>query len=379
MKIVVVHTRYRERGGEDVMVEAEIDLLRVGGHEVVPVLFDNAEFARGSHLRTARGTLWNDRSALRLRSVLEHERPDVVHVHNTFPAASPAVFWEARDYPVVHTLHNYRWTCVSANLLRDGRPCEDCVGTHPWRGALHGCFHGSYPGSLVVAAMLAHHRRRRTLDHVDRFITVTSFAREKMIEAGLPPDRIAVKPNFTTSAPRPVERADDDPFVLYVGRLSPEKGIDSLATAWRKYDLPRLEVIGEGAAGAVLEGVPNVQRLGALPLERVRERMAAARLLVMPSIWYETFGLVAVEAYSVGLPVIASDIGALAEVVEEGRTGWRVPPGDPEALARAVRRGITDPEWDRVSSEALRVHAERYTPEVNLPLLEAIYREAGAR
>lgn len=379
MRIAVIHTRYRRRGGEEVVAETESRLLQQHGHEVIEIGFDNASFARHGALRVAAGTVWNRAAHHRVREVLTAVRPDVVHVHNTFPAASPAVFAAARDLPLVHTLHNYRWLCPAATLLRAGRPCEVCVGRLPVPGVIHACYGGDRRASAVVAAMLVAHRLRRTLDHVDRFIALTEFARGKFVQAGFPTERVVVKPNSAPVGP-PRTPSDEPPFALFVGRLSEEKGVRVLADAWRGGGLPPLEVIGDGPARDLLEGVPGVRLVGSKTREQVRGRMASATALVMPSIWYEPLGMVVLEAFAAGLPVVASDIGGLTELVDDGVTGWRVPPGRPAELAAAVRGAfaLSPAEWHARSAAAVACHGERFGPEANVAALLAVYREAAA-
>jgi glycosyltransferase involved in cell wall biosynthesis len=376
MRIGIVHSRYRLYGGEDAVVDREARLLRDAGHEVLPVEFRNDDLASLPPWRAAAQAVWSRCAAALVRQRLGPFEPDVVHVHNTFPAASPTVFGALREYPVVHTVHNYRWLCPAATLLRDGAPCRLCVGRVPWPGVVHRCQGGSVAQSAVTATMLTIHRLARSLDHVDRFIALTDFARDLLIEGGLPRARIVVRRNFTP--PSEFRATCDGPSFAFLGRLSKEKGVGVLAEAWRSAPLPPLEVIGEGPEADALRDLPNVTLVGALPPADVAERLARARALVMPSIWYEGLPLVILEAYAVGLPVIGSDLGAMTELIREGETGMRVPPGDPAALASAVRRMAALPEgdWQRLSEGARRLHAERFSSDHALETLIAVYDEA---
>ena len=377
MKVMVVHARYRQRGGEDAAVDAEMALLAGDGHHVIPVLFDNREFAKVSSIGAATGTIWNSGAAQTVRDAIRENRPDVVHVHNTFPAASPAVFKAVGALPLVHTIHNYRWICPAATLLRDGVPCRACVGRLPWRGVWHACYGGGRAASAVVATALSLHRAMGTLNHVDRFIALTDFARKTLVEGGLAAERIVIKPNFTARGQSP-NTGGRESYVLFVGRLSEEKGIAVLAEAWRRHaDLPPLEVVGDGPMRQLLEGVPNVRLLGVASPDAVRRRMELARLLVVPSIWYEGLPLVVVEAYAAGLPIIGSDLGGLTELIHDGETGWLVPPGEPDALASAIRRGIDPLVWSAMSRAAHARYLAQYTPEANLAMLLEIYAEAA--
>lgn len=377
MKIAIVHTRYRERGGEDIAFEAETELLRRFGHEVETIVFDNAELARRPVVHGAAATIWNRQAAHRVRRTLTAIRPDVVHTHNTFPAASPAVFAAARSYPQVHTLHNYRWACVAATLQRGGVTCELCLGRSPWAGVVHACYGGSRPASAVVATTLWWHRQRGTLRHVDRFIALTEFARSKLVAAGLPADRMVVEPNFTANG-LPRSSKPHEPYALFVGRLVRDKGVQVLADAWHRGDLPRLVVVGDGPQRASLEGIDGVTVLGTQPTEAVRQHLAAAHVLLMPSLSYEGLPLALIEAYAAGLPVIASDMGSLSEHVEPGLTGWCVPPGSADALAATVKTafGMSDEDWSAMSSACLTRHQERYGAAGHHDRLVRIYRDA---
>lgn len=378
-RVAIVHTRYRQRGGEDVVADSETALLRSGGLEVHRIDFDNADLVDGSPLRNARTTIWNASAVARVRDELAAIDPDVVHVHNTFPLASPGVFDAAKRYPLVHTLHNYRWACPAATLLRNGVPCEACVGRIPFPGVLHGCYRGSRSASAVVAAALTLHRWRGTLRHVDRFIALTAFARGRVIAGGLPSDRVAVKPNFTEPG-RSRPAGPPPAHLLFVGRLTSDKGTEVLARAWHEHHatLPPLRIVGDGPERARLEGVRGLEVLGARTSSEVGELLRAARALVMPSIWYEGLPLVILEALAAGLPIIASDIGSLSELVRHDVDGWKVPAGDATGLAAAARAAaaLDDTQWRRRSEAALERYRRDFTPERNLDRLLEVYAEA---
>lgn len=381
MRVAIIHTRYRQRGGEEAVVEAEAALLERHGHEVHDLAFDNAALPDDAPFRAAAMTLWNGTAYRSVRDACARIKPDVVHVHNTFPAASPAVIVGAAEYPIVHTLHNYRWLCPAATFLRDGRPCEDCLGRLPWPAVVHNCYRERRTASAVVAVALAFHRLRGTLAHVDRFIALSAFARNKLIQGGFPAERVVVKPNFSqpTDPARPSPSAER--FALYVGRLSEEKGIRVLAQTWREHPgLPPLEVIGQGPLRSELEGIPRVLLRGEQPHGEVRARLAAAHALVMPSICYEGLPMVLLEAAASGLPVIASDIGSLSELVDPGVTGWRVLPGQPSSLAAAIRVAFAvAPRARSEMSAATRArHARDFSPTVNIEALLSVYDQAVA-
>jgi glycosyltransferase involved in cell wall biosynthesis len=382
MRVLQLHTLYREPGGEDAVVRAEAALLTRLGHEVVQLQERNPADAVRAALALAFAP-WNPLSAHRVRHAAEELRPDVAHVHNTWYGMSPAVFGALRDVgvPVIVTLHNFRPVCANAQLFRDGSPCEDCVGSHPWHGVRHGCYRGSVVQSIPAAGTIALHRRLDTWKRaVDLFVVLNEFSRERFVRGGLPAGRILVKPNFVTDpGPRTTPTARS-PTVLYVGRLAPEKGLDALVEAWRLLEKTSLElvVIGDGPLRARLErlAVPGIHFEGRLPEAEVHRRMLAARALVLPSIWYEGQPMAVLEAFAAGLPVLSSAIGGMTELVGPLGDGWLTSAGDAAAWAAALRR-LEDPVLARRGGERARALYERAFSEAKAGTqLEATYERA---
>lgn len=385
MRVLLVHNHYREPGGEDVAFAAECALLRRHGHEVFELREHNDRIDRIGRLRLAAGTIWSPKARKQLSALLRTVRPDVVHFHNTFPLISPSAYAACREagVPVVQTLSNYRLLCPGANFVRSGRPCEECMRQDlPWPAVAHRCYRNSFAATATVSAMLTVHRTARTWTRlVDVFVTPTEFARSKFVEGGLPADRIRVKPNFVW--PDPGTGRHDGGYALYAGRLSPEKGIETLVEAWRRLgaDAPPLRVVGAGPLETMAEkrAGPRVEFLGWRPREEVLALMQDAALLVFPSQCYESFGLALAEAYATGLPVVASRLGAMAEVVEHGRTGLHFTAGDADDLAAQVRRAFEDAAALAEMGRAARaVYEARCTAERNHALLMEIYRAALA-
>ena len=382
MKILIVHNRYQQRGGEDSVADDEVALLRAGGHDVATVFVSNdfiATFA--DKVRAAVNVADGPPAHHLVPDAVRRFRPDVVHVHNFFPLITPAVHARVRALgpATVQTLHNFRITCAGANLVRDGRPCELCVGRSALPAIVHRCYRGSLVGSAALAHMIAAHRRAGTWQRqVDRFIALSNFTRDIFIRAGLPADRIVLKPNAV---------ADVVPIVsgprtgaLYVGRISEEKGVEVLADAARLTRAP-ITVIGGGPlADGLKVGAPDSMHLaGEVSRAEARAAMARARAVVVPSVCYETFSITVAEAFAAGTPVIASRIGTLAEIVEDGRTGWLVEPGDSAALTATIDRALGDPaECARRGAAARETYLARYTPLTALARLESIYAEAIA-
>ncbi|MBU1222263.1 MAG: glycosyltransferase family 4 protein [Gammaproteobacteria bacterium] len=373
-RILVVHGAYQHRGGEDTVVESEIALLRAHGHEVEPWFRSNDDVAGMSSLSLARTTLWSDRTQQELGERIRSFRPDVIHAHNTFPLISPSLYWAAErsGVPVVQTLHNFRLMCLNALFLREGKVCEDCMGHVPWRGVARACYRGSHAASAALAGMLALHRGLGTYrSKVARYIALNEFCRGKFIEGGLPADRVVVKPNFVDfDAPAPAPRAG----LLFVGRLSVEKGVATLAKAMAQLSDATLRVAGEGPEAGLLDGVPGVTRLGSQPGEAVRGEMSRALALVVPSICYENFPRTIAEAFASGLPVIASRIGALADIVRDGETGLLFEPGDPRDLADKMAWAQANPaQMAEMGRKARAQYEAEFSAEVNYRRLMEIY------
>lgn len=378
-RVLVVHNAYQHRGGEDTVVEAEIALLRAHGHEVETYFRSNDEVGGMSALALAKNTLWADRTSRDLAQWIIRFRPDVIHAHNTFPLISPSLYWAAAraGIPVVQTLHNFRLMCLNALFLREGGVCEDCMGHLPWRGVARACYRGSRTASGALAGMLALHRGLGAYrNKVTRYIALNEFCRNKFIEGGLPAGRVVVKPNFVDfEVPPSALRAG----LLYVGRLSVEKGVTTLAGAMARLPEAQLRVAGDGPEAGLLEGLVGVTRLGTLPGEAVRSEMNRASALVVPSIWYENFPRTIVEAFASGLPVIASRIGALADIVTDGETGLLFEPGNPRDLADKLAWAQAHPERMAQMGQRARAHYEaEFSAGVNYRRLMEIYDEAAA-
>ena len=379
LRVLVVHNRYRQRGGEDAVAEAESALLEKHGHAVEFYERDNRELENMAALDAAAQALWSRRTAHEVAQLCERFGADLVHAHNTFALVSPSLYWSAlrAGVPVVQTLHNYRLFCVQGMFRREERICEDCLGHLPWRGVVRRCYHGSAAQSAALASVVTLHRALGTFrDRVTRYVALTEFCRDKFVQGGLPAERIVVKPNFVDiAAPLPGPRRG----ALFVGRLSEEKGIATLLGALALDPMLELETVGDGPEAAAVAARPAVRARGWLAQAEVLDRMRAAACLVMPSVWYECFPRTLVEAYACGLPVIASRVGALAELVEHGRTGLLFEPGSAESLAQTLALARAQPQWMReMGANARALYEQRYSPQRNYEQLMAVYADAGA-
>jgi glycosyltransferase involved in cell wall biosynthesis len=384
MNILVAHNFYKLAGGEDQCVAAEVALLRAHGHEVATYCLSNDAIDSMGRLHVAGRAIWSRQAGVELGHAIRAHGSQVVHFHNTFPLISPAAYYSAHaaGVAVVQTLHNFRLLCVNALLLRDGKPCEDCLGKAiPWRGVAHRCYRDNRAESGVVATMLAAHHFLGTWRHaVDTYVVPSEFSRRKFIEGGLPPHKIVVKPNFTY--PEPGAGAGDGGYALYVGRLSEEKGVRTLLAAWQgiKDGVP-LKIAGDGPlAGAVREAAENnasIEWLQGVSHEQAYELMGRAGILILPSACYEgALPRVVIEAFAKGTPVIVSGHGAMADIVD-GHNGLCFAANDAQDLVAKVQYLYSDPSVLKGMRRAARATFERkFTAESNLKALMAIYARA---
>lgn len=389
MRVLQVHTSYREPGGEDAVVAAEAALLTAAGHEVVAWRARNPDGAVAS-LRTLATAPWRPGAAAAARRAGAAADVDVAHIHNTWYAMSPAVVHALSDVVpgVVMTLHNYRLVCPAATMYHHGRRCNDCIDGGPWRAVAHRCYRDSASQSFIAAATVASWRRSGAVDSVGRFIALSDHGRSLFIRAGLPEHRIVVQPHPVEDPGRRPTAPSAAGSALFVGRAVPEKGIAELLAYWVK--APRslaLRVLGEGPALDGWRGrVPSGVALeGSVSADRVREAMRSARVLLVPSRWEEPFGLVAVEAMANGLPVLSSGLGALGGI-HGTDAGWIASPGpggdgfDANAWDTALWGPdgvIDDAACDARGAAGRRRYLDQFTPGRALRSLEKIYREAG--
>jgi glycosyltransferase involved in cell wall biosynthesis len=384
MKILLAHNYYLQPGGEDVAFRTEIELLQEHGHTVQVYEEHNSRIDQLNPVSVAIETIWSESSRQKLIAILNQFRPDVVHFQNTFPLISPSAYYACRrvNASVVQTLQNYRLLCPAATLYRDGHICEECLGkpvTLP--GIVHACYHSSYIHSGALTAMLTAHRVIGTWQNrVDAYIALTEFAREKFIEGGLPANKIYLKPNVTSF--RPSQKQGHGEFALFAGRLTEEKGLRTLLSAWRLLNYP-LKIAGDGPlSNYVLQELEknehkSVQYLGRLSHQEVSTLMKNARVLIFPSEWYEGFPLTIAESLACGLPIIASDIGSQAEIIQDGYSGLHFRAGDEGDLREKVQWVFQNPaDVLRMSENALYVYQEKYTPEKNYEELINIYSRA---
>jgi glycosyltransferase involved in cell wall biosynthesis len=387
IKILLAHNHYLISGGESQVLEAELGLLRDNGHEVDVYIEDNLRVAELGNLNTAARTIWSMETYQQVRSKLSLGQYDIVHVHNFFPLISPSIYYAARaeGIPLVQTLHNFRLLCINGILFRDGAVCEECIGRSlPWPGIYNACYRDSHKGSLAVAAMLALHRAIRTWDRmIDTYIALTEFSRRKFIEGGLPENKITLKPN--TIAKDPGQGLGQGQFAVFVGRLSPEKGVNTLLEAWGLLgESVPLRIIGDGPLRdeviSAAESSPSVDYLGRLENDQVLNQMKDALFLVFPSLQYENFPITFVEAYATGLPILASNLGNAADLISRQQSGLLFEAGNPLDLANQAASLAKNRDALRdMRTTARATFEESFTATRNYHLLMDIYRNTIAK
>jgi glycosyltransferase involved in cell wall biosynthesis len=386
MNILLIHNTYQQAGGEDVVVQQERRLLERNGHKVSIYQRSNHELnslSFGQRLGLIGRVVSASDSSKAVRRILRSLKPDLVHVHNTFMMVSPSVYEACQQerVPVVQTLHNYRLLCPAATFYRDGRICQDCVTNTLLCGVQHGCYRDSRAMTGAIALMLKTHRLRKTwYREIDAYIAISSFVKDQFSQAGFPSDKIHIKPNFV--AQDPGTRQQTGKYALFVGRLTPEKGIETVVEAWKHVpvDVPLL-VVGDGPLRSQMEAavknLPNIRFTGWVKREEVQSMMKEAAFVIAASTWYEPFGLILAESFACGTPVLGARIGAIETMLHDGVTGLHFSPGNSRELAEKAKWAWEHPtEFALMGKAARRTYEENYTSEINYKLLMNIYASA---
>jgi glycosyltransferase involved in cell wall biosynthesis len=378
MRILQIHNVYRQRGGEEAVVASEAELLRGHGHDVVQYQVANPD----SNLKGAVKLLaapWNPASARRVHSVARESGADLAHVHNTWFSLSPSIFKALRDagLPVVATLHNFRATCANGLLLRDDRPCDLCVGASTLPAIRYRCFRGSAGASALSAATISLNRKLGTWNrYVDRVVVLSHFAKEYLARSGIQEEHMDVYDGYAPDPGPRTRPADQSDLLLYAGRLSTEKGVETLAEAWGRYGGGlRLDIAGDGPMRHLLDGKPGVRLLGRVPPEQVASLMLEARALVVPSICFEGRPRAMLEAFAAGLPVVASNLGGMKEMLDPISPETIVPAGDAAAWSTAFRT-LENQSLHDLSAAMRATYESSFGPNAAVANLTAIYERA---
>lgn len=367
------------------MFRAEVELLANRGHEVFIWTANNTSIEQLPKIKLALQTIWNKESYYSLREKIRATKADIVHFHNTFPIISPSGYDAARDegVAVVQTLHNFRLFCLNAYFFRGNQVCQDCVGQKiPWPGVIHKCYRDKTVDSLGVASLLCFHRVRQTWKRrVNQYIALTEFSRQKFIEGGLHADSISVKPNFLEADS--VHEQLNGEYFLFAGRLSPEKGLQILLQAATEIRGIPIYIAGDGSERVKLKAIraekqlENIHFLGQQSRAQMMNLYLKASAILVPSLWYEHFPMVILEAFASGRPVIFSKHGSLQEIATDGETGLGFKVGDSLDLAEKMRWAWSHPrEMLNMGSAGRSVLDQKYSAESNYSQLVQIYQHA---
>ncbi len=388
MKILFVHNKYQQRGGEDVAVELESSLLSEKGHIVEILFFDNAEIESGNNsLVKGVRAIYNRHSSRLLTKKVAEFQPDILHIHNLFFIASPSILYAAwkKNIPVVQTIHNYRLICANALLLRNNHPCEKCIhNIFPLSGIIYKCYRNSSSASALVTLITSWHKLIGTWQKkVDKYIALTHFAKNKLDHSSLnpQPNQIVVKPNFI---PDPgANHSVRENFFLFVGRLSPEKGANFLCEAFAKLQ-HQLIIAGDGPEKEKLEkqysGFTNISFIGQRERTAVLNLMGKCKALIIPSLWYEGLPFTMLEAFSFGTPVLASKLGGMEESIDAGKNGFLFQPNDPASIIDCIMHFLESTKYDPgIYTTTREIYLRKYHPESNYNSIMNIYEEVIKR
>ncbi len=385
MRVLQLHNHHQGKGGAMEVLAHEAELLTQGGHEVDQYTLPAAEEMGLSSVRAGFKAIWNIEASRDVSRRIRTFKPDVVHVHTPFPLMSPAVFRAAASsgVPAVTTVHSYRWSCIAATCFRDNAICEDCVGKRlKLPGVRHRCYHDSAGASAALTAGLVLHRHLGTLDKIDRFITLTGFAKRLLIRDGVPAHQIVVKPNTVPDPGAPSHPDDVKPYVAFVGRFLDVKGVRTLLDAWTSVrEGLHLKIAGDGELRSLVEeraaADSSIEYLGWRSEEEVSALMGGAQCVVVPSEWYEAgVPMVALRSLSVGTPLVISDLENMCAEVLADDTGITFQVGSSASLAQALNELAVDHRrWRDRRRRARESYLLRYSPSDGLERLLAIYRE----
>lgn len=387
MKVLMIHNKYQIPGGEGKTFERESGLLERFDHQVYRYVRESNEISKSiSKLEVGVRVIWSQKDYLRVSQIIKEFNPDIIHVYNFFPLISPSVYYSAKKrVPIIQTLQNYRFWCLNGYFIRDQLPCELCLNKPiALPGIAYKCYRDSLLESSAVAVMQSFHNILGTWrNRVDRYIVTTEFFRQKAIQGGLPSHKLSVKPNFVD--PDPGRETDKKDFVVFVGRLFPEKGIGMLLKAWMNYpDLPPIKLIGQGPMESdvrqVESQISNLEYLGQLSSPEVYEWMGKAKALVFPSQWYEGLPLTIVESFAKGTPVIASRLGAMESLILHQYNGLHFEAGNIEDMISQIRWMNQHPgEWLQMQRNGRQYFESQFTAEKNYHSLIEIYQKAIAQ
>jgi glycosyltransferase involved in cell wall biosynthesis len=388
MKVLQIHNHYQHKtGGEFLVAEMDKVLLEANGHQVVRYIRDNDEiqnFGIVKKIGMPFGAIWSSRSHRNIKSVLKREKPDIVHVHNFFPLISPSLFHAVNEFyiPTVWTLHNYRLICAEGQFLRNQKVCQECLNKSRWKGAIHACYRGSHAAGGLIVVMNQIHKWLGTWDNaVCFYFALTEFGKGIFVKAGLKPEKIVIKPNVIYPEPLERQESEIDDYALFLGQISAKKGVEMLVDVWQSIGC-KLILAGGGPLldplkAKALKENSDVMFLGSVEHSKAIELLRRARFLLLPSLHNEGFPLVISEALAVGVPVIASRISPLPELIEDGRTGLLFESGNGEDLRAKICEAMSDRrKMIDMGHAGRKVYDARYNVRENYRILIDTYEMA---
>ncbi len=384
MRILQLHNKYQQYGGEDTVVKSEYELLKKNGQEIEQLFFDNKDISSSISNKLLAGlrSIYSFSSAKTIKEKIFQFKPDLIHVHNFFPLISPSVFYIAKKnkIPIVFTIHNYRLICANAMLFRYGQICEECIRkVIPLNGILNKCYRNSSAQSAAVTMMASFHKIIGTWKkNISMYILLTEFGKDKLIYSSLdlPPAKVVVKPNF--SADFGCGNAQRQDYYVFLGRLAEEKGIRILLESIKFYNY-KLKIIGDGPLRSFVEeqaiNYPNIEYVGFKDKDYIIKELKDARGLIFPSIWYEGLPLSIIETLSTGTPIIISDLAPFKDIITNDYNGFHFLTGNSEDLAQKIKQMDNNIEnMNYIYSNARKTYMEKYTPEINYNCLMNIYQ-----
>lgn len=376
MKILIVHNFYQFKGGEDVVVESECQMLKNFGHEVFTVFPHNNQI---KSIIVARKSIYK-----RINQLLSNYQIDVAHIHNIYHILGNDIYkyLSERGIPIVQTLHNFRFLCPAGLMLDNQHQlCERCSSGNFIHCFTKKCYQHSYLKSFLMQ-WLVQTGRKEVTKYVSNFITLNPFFRDKFVEVGFDESKIVIKPNFLFRASLSTPSSSlADKYALFLGRLSPEKGVETLIQAFQNISFP-LKIAGTGANDYVSElknkakAYPHIEFLGFVSGEEKHQLLIGASFLIVPSVWFENFPVTILEAYAHSKPVIASAIGGLPFIIKDNVTGFLFDPGSSEHLSSAVRAIIQNKTYEQLGQNAHQYFLENFTEQQNYAQLMTIYQSA---
>ncbi len=356
MRILHAYNRHRGGGGSDNAWDETIRRSIAHGIDVHRFERDSRDLPAGiaGKARAFASGLYAREAIAAFERMLAEVRPDIVHTHELYPLISPWIIRSARaaGVPVVHSCYDFRLTCPVATHYRDGGVCTECLDHGPHRAAIRNC-RESRAESVAFAARAIVAERAKLFEGVDRFIVLSDFSRDWFAtQADIVRDKIDVNGCAIALPATAVDPATGG-YVAFAGRFVREKGVECLIEASRIAGLP-LRLAGMASHHPAIRDGDDIACVETPTRDALMDFYRGAKMLVVPSLWFETFAIVAAEAMAHGVPVIASDIGALADTVQRDRTGLLAPPGDPHALAAAMTRLWNDDALCRSLGAAAR-------------------------